>query len=58
VVFTTAAVGACGSGDASGTWPVLTVDSGGVSGTEGCGVLFEAVLRGLVDLFMENLLEG
>ena len=40
-----------------GTW-VLTVDSGGVSCKECFGVRFEAVLRGLGDLFMESLLEG
>jgi hypothetical protein len=33
-------------------------DSGGASGMEGFGVLFEAVLRDLVDLFIKSLLEG
>jgi hypothetical protein len=37
---------------------VLTWDSGGVSGTERFGVLFEAVLRGFDDLFIESLLDG
>jgi hypothetical protein len=34
----------------------LTVDSGSVSRTERFGFLFEAVFRGLSDLFMESLL--
>src|SRR5262249_7607642 len=60
LTLTPASVGTCGAGTggSSGAGPMLTWDSGGVSGAGRFGVFFEAVFRGLGDLFMEGLLEG